>query len=58
MKIEPLTVYFGATSRVRAKPALLPTATTARISHLYRRMADENRPSCSLRVLDGGATWA
>ena len=34
MMIEPWTVYLGGTSRVSAKPMLVPTATTARISHL------------------------
>src|SRR5687767_309864 len=58
MRIEPSTRYLGGTSRVSAKPMLLPIAMTARMSHLYRRIADEKRPSCSLRVVLAGAMGA
>ena len=58
MRIEPSTRYFGGTGRVSANPMLLPIATIARMSHLYRRSADEMRPSCSLRVVVAGAIEA
>jgi|SRR5829696_1896310 hypothetical protein len=58
MRIEPSTRYFGGTSRVSANPMLLPTAMMARMSHLYLRIADENRPSCSVSVVDAGAIGA